>query len=262
MTLFLAMFVGFSAPFCGQLNIIQQSKLYHKTTVEITYFNSAASAGLATGGYFWWPLSHKFGRSSVIFWCLFGVLAAQIWAPLMTREDQYVPYLVSRYFAAFFGVVVSVLGPRYLVEMFFLHYRGRAFTVLHLALNFGASAGPTFSGFVGMHSYWPIEYWWHVGLTAFTLIPVFIFLEDTAFDRAVGAVNRTKPQSFLKDRMDIFFFGRKLAPSISWGETVCLSVMQRKLSNIVAFLTITTARCLLPPVQVLYRPRHAYNCWL
>jgi hypothetical protein len=39
-TLFLAMFVGFSAPFCGQLNIQQQARLYHKTTVQITYFVS------------------------------------------------------------------------------------------------------------------------------------------------------------------------------------------------------------------------------
>ena len=39
-TLFLAMFVGFSAPFCGQLNIQQQAELYHKTTIQITYFVS------------------------------------------------------------------------------------------------------------------------------------------------------------------------------------------------------------------------------
>lgn len=35
-----ALFAGYAAPFCGQLNLIQQAKLYHKTTVEITYFVS------------------------------------------------------------------------------------------------------------------------------------------------------------------------------------------------------------------------------
>jgi len=34
----IAMFAGYSAPFCGQLNLVQQAKLYHKTTVQITYF--------------------------------------------------------------------------------------------------------------------------------------------------------------------------------------------------------------------------------
>jgi MFS family permease len=222
-TLSLVMFVGFAAPFCGQLNLLQQASLYHKTELEITYFNSAASAGLATGGYIWCPLSHKFGRSSVILWCLIGVLATQIWAPLMTRPDQYVPYLLSRYFAAFFGVVVSVLGPRYLVDMFFLHQRGRAFTVLNLALVFGASAGPTFSGFVAAHAYWPIEYWWHVALTSFTIFPVIFFLEDTNYDRSEGATNRSKPQSFLKDRLETFLPNNKVVPHISWGDMVRVS---------------------------------------
>ncbi|PCG90158.1 Major facilitator superfamily domain, general substrate transporter [Penicillium occitanis (nom. inval.)] len=203
--LFLSMFVGFAAPFCGQLNIQQQAKLYHKTTIQITYFNSAASAGLATGGFIWWPLSHKFGHSAVIFWCLIGVLATQIWAPLMTKPDQYVPYLISRYFSAFFGIVVSILGPKYLTDMFFLHQRGRAFTVLHLALNFGASAGPTFSGFVAANS-------------TGRLNTVFFFLEDTAYHPSEERTDKSTTQSFLSQRFEIFFKGgSRNSRSISWG---------------------------------------------
>ncbi|KAK3324955.1 major facilitator superfamily domain-containing protein [Apodospora peruviana] len=229
-TLFLAMFVGFSAPFCGQLNINQQAALYNKTPVQITYFNSAASAGLATGGYLWWPLSNKFGPSSIIFWTLFGQLAAQIWAPMMTQPSQYAPYLASRYLSAFFGVTVSVLGPRYLVDMFFLHQRGRAFTVLHLALNFGASAGPTFAGFVAAHSYWPVEYWWSVGLTGLTIIIVFIFLEDTSYDRTFAS-NRVKPNSFLRDRMDTFFPGSKVVSTQHvWSHTAKMAITPFKIA--------------------------------
>jgi MFS family permease len=140
----------------------------------------------------------------------------------MTGRDQYAPYLVSRYFSAFFGVTVSVLGPRYLVDMFFLHQRGRAFTILHLALNFGASAGPTFAGFVAAEAYWPVEYWWSVALTAFTIIIVFLFLEETNYDRSEDAVNRTKPDSWIKDRLDTFFPGSKVAPRTTWAHTVRL----------------------------------------
>lgn len=35
-----ALFAGYAAPFCGQLNLMQQAKLYNKTTVQITYFVS------------------------------------------------------------------------------------------------------------------------------------------------------------------------------------------------------------------------------
>jgi MFS family permease len=157
----------------------------------------------------------------VIFWCLFGVLAAQIWAPLMTRPDQYIPYLMSRGVAAFFGTVVSILGPRYLVDLFFLHQRGRAFTILHLALNFGASAGPTFAGFVAANAYWPVEYWWSVALTGVSIVVTFLFLEETGYDRTEGAVNRIKPTSWIKDRFETFFFGQKVVPKRTLGETVC-----------------------------------------
>ena len=39
-SLLLALFVGFSSPFCGQINIQQQAALYGKTPVQITYFVS------------------------------------------------------------------------------------------------------------------------------------------------------------------------------------------------------------------------------
>ena len=138
----------------------------------------------------------------------------------MTGENQYAPYLVSRYFSAFFGVTVSVLGPRYLVDIFFLHQRGRAFTILHLALNFGASAGPTFAGFVATNNYWPVEYWWSVVLAAFTIIIVFIFLEETSYIREEGEFNRIKSDSWIKDRVETFLPGSKVVRQTTWGHTV------------------------------------------
>jgi hypothetical protein len=35
-----SLFIGFSAPFNGQIQIAQQAALYHKSTVQITYFVS------------------------------------------------------------------------------------------------------------------------------------------------------------------------------------------------------------------------------
>ena len=102
-------------------------------------------------------------------------------------------------------MVVSVLGPKYLVDLFFLHQRGRVFTILHLALNFGASAGPTFSGFIAAKRYWPVEYWWSVALLGHTLILVFLFLEETSFDRSEGAINQKPPESWLANRIQTIF---------------------------------------------------------
>jgi MFS family permease len=171
---------------------------------------------------FYSPLAHKFGRSSVIFWAVLGCLGAQIWAALMTGENQYWAYFMSRYFAGFFGMVVSVLGPRYLVDMFFLHQRGRAFTVLHLALNFGASAGPTFSGYVAAKRYWPIEYWWSVALLGVTAILVFCLLEETGYDRLNPENNVDTPKGFIVNRIRTFLPGNKIVKPASLSEVVCL----------------------------------------
>lgn len=151
------------------------------------------------------PLAHKFGRSSVIFFSLLGCLAAQIWAPMMTGKGDYWSYFGSRFLAGFFGMATSVLGPKYLVDLFFLHQRGRVFTIIHLALNFGASAGPTFSGFIAANRYWPVEYWWSVAMLAFTAVVVFLFLEETNFDRTEGATNMTPPESFIARRIQTIF---------------------------------------------------------
>jgi MFS family permease len=138
----------------------------------------------------------------------------------MTGKHQYWSYFMSRYFAGFFGMVVSVLGPRYLVDLFFLHQRGRAFTILHLALNFGASAGPTFSGFIANNQSWTIEYWWSVGLLGATAILVLLFLEETGFDRAEGATNLTPPEDFLRNRVYTFFPGNRIVKPTTLAETV------------------------------------------
>ena len=141
----------------------------------------------------------------------------------MTRHNQYVPYLVSRYFAGFFGTVVLVLGPRYLVDLFFLHQRGRAEAL-------GATAGPTFSGFIAANSYWPVEYWWSVGLTAFTIILVFVFLEETGYDRTESVINRAKANGFIKDRVETFFPGSKVVPNHTYKNTVSIGDGKRQLS--------------------------------
>jgi MFS family permease len=138
----------------------------------------------------------------------------------MTKPDQYAPYLVSRYFSGFSGQVVSVLGPRCLTDLFFLHQRGRAFTVLHFALNFGASAGPTFSGFISANNSWTIEYWWSVGLLGATLILIFLTLEETGWDRTPGAKNVVLSDNFLKNRIQTFLPGTKAVGTVPITQVV------------------------------------------
>jgi hypothetical protein len=82
----------------------------------------------------------------------------------MTHSDDYIPYIISRLFAGFFGAVPTVLGPRIVTDLFFLHQRGRAFTALHMAFLAGrqshpqCGAGADYCGtdFLGLYLGWGV----------------------------------------------------------------------------------------------------------
>ncbi|KUJ24281.1 MFS multidrug transporter-like protein [Mollisia scopiformis] len=215
-TLCLATFAGFSGGLSLQLVPAPQSKLYGVTTTQMAYQNSCAQGGMAGGGFLFFPLARKFGRSSAIFWSLFGLMASQIWAVCMTSSGDYSSYLGSRFLAGFFGTVTGILGPRILIDMFFLHQRGRAFTAFHFWFDFGTVAGPTVGAFVASGRSWTATVWYAFALATFAFIMCFFFLHETAWDRELGAINQTPPKGFVANRIATFFPGTKVAPAISW----------------------------------------------
>jgi MFS family permease len=176
---------------------------------------------MIVGGFIFFPLSHKIGRSSTILWSLFGLIFCQIWSGLMTEEDDYAKFLGSRFMSGFFGTVTGVLGPRILLDLFFLHQRGRAFTIFHYWFDLGTMAGPTLGAFVAAGGSWTYAYWYTALLAATAFVVCFVFLQETAWDRAPGAKNSYHPPtSFLANRIATFFPGTKAAPYASFAETV------------------------------------------
>jgi MFS family permease len=98
---------------------------------------SAAVAGIATGPLLIVPFAHIFGRASIIFWSLIGCIACGIWSACMTRPGDYVSFTLSRLFGSSFGSIPSILGAQVLMDIFFLHERGRAVTRSVLTRHLG-----------------------------------------------------------------------------------------------------------------------------
>jgi hypothetical protein len=48
----------------------------------------------------------------------------------MTHASTYNGFIVSRFFGALFGSFTGVLGPRILIDLFFLHQRGKAYLTI------------------------------------------------------------------------------------------------------------------------------------
>lgn len=219
-TLCLATFAGYSSGLALQLVPKPQSVLYDVTTTQMAYQNSCALGGMAVGGFMFFPLSHKFGRSSAVFWSLFGLMISHIWGACMTDQDDYAPYLGSRFLAGVFGSVTGILGPRILIDLFFLHQRGRAFTAFHFFFDFGTVCGPTLGAFVAAGRSWTAAIWYEFALVTFSLVLCFLFLHETAWDRSPGTSHESLPAGFIANRVATFFPGTRVATHTSWLQFV------------------------------------------
>ena len=126
----------------------------------------------------------------------------------------------------FFGGNAVALGSEALVNMFFLHQRGKAFTILNLSFLSGVVIGPTFSGFIVGSAPWPVQFWWTNALEAIIIILALMFLEDTYYNRVEKgqAATRSWPNGFVANRMATFFCGSRVIPAMSLAETVSLFI--------------------------------------
>lgn len=151
-----------------------------------------------------------------------GLLATGIWSATMTRSDQYIAFVMARLFGGLFGGTAPALGANTVVDMFYLHQRGKGLTLLNLSFLSGVVVGPTLSGFIVGSVDWPVQFWWSNGVEAAIIILSLLFLEETFYDRTTGREPRgkTQPLSFIARRWTTFFRGSKLMPPISFKESV------------------------------------------
>lgn len=109
----------------------------------------------------------------------------------------------------------------YLVDLFCLHQRGRDFSILGIAMNMGASDGPTFSGFITVKNPWYMEYYWTIALTCVAIILVFLLLEETSWNRDDATENVVlQHKSWLQNRTRLFFPGTAVIKKPSRREMV------------------------------------------
>lgn len=109
----------------------------------------------------------------------------------MTGPNDYIAFCISRWLAGTFGAFATALGGGFIVDMFFLHQRGKAFAFYTTCAIFGVAFANTFSGFIVSHAGWPVQFWWVIALLGLCAILVGLFVEDTTYAR-LGEVQSTK----------------------------------------------------------------------
>lgn len=103
-----------------------------------------------------------------------------------------------------------------LVEIFFLHDRGKAFAVWVNAALLGSCAAGTLSGYIVQYSTWPVQFWYNVGLELFVALLCLFFLEETVFARDGS---QPPPLSFWS-RLGGFVFLTRTVPRKSFRDFI------------------------------------------
>ena len=88
----------------------------------------------------------------------------------MTGENDYIPFVMSRLLAGLFGSVPAIMSSGYIMDLYFLHQRGKAFTVLEVCVLAGAVAAPVFGGFIANSKPWPFVFWWLVAVIGLSVV--------------------------------------------------------------------------------------------
>ena len=145
-----------------------------------------------------------------------GLLVTGIWSATMTQQDEYVPFVIARLFGGLFGGNAPVLGAETIMDLFFLHHRGKAMAVLNLSFLGGVVIGPTLSGFIVGSAPWSVQFWWTNGLELVIILLSVFALEDTFYDRGADVKGRRRelPNGFIANRMATFFCGHRTLPPI------------------------------------------------
>ncbi|KAL8951240.1 MAG: hypothetical protein Q9222_002768 [Ikaeria aurantiellina] len=219
----LGAFVSTASGLGNALGYFVQAKLYHKDDpVQLSYSVVAATAGIAVGPVFAVTLGRRYGRSFVFFWSMVGLLATGIWSALMTEGNQYIPFVIARLFGGFFGGNAAALGADTILDLFFLHQRGKGLTVLNLSFLGGVVVGPTLSGFIVGNASWTIQFWWSNGLELIIILLSLAFLEDTSYDRTTKNPEQphARPRSFWARKSAIFLYYPRIMPPVSAAESI------------------------------------------
>jgi MFS family permease len=217
----LAGFAAQMSPNSNQLTFMEQVPTYHSTPAALLNSVAAGLAGWVAGPFFFIPLVAVIGRSAVILWSLVAIFACQIWAGEMTGPDDYISFTISRLICGLFGGIPAILGSGYIMDMFFLHQRGKAFAVFEVLIIFAVVGGGTLGGFICETNPWDYVFWWTLGPVGAAIVTVFLFVEDTTYSRDPTRPNRDPlPKGWLAKRVATFLPGTKTQPADKGKEMV------------------------------------------
>lgn len=150
----------------------------------------------------------------------------------MTGEDQYIPFIISRLLGGLTGsagsscgllsyllrifisnytiLMKEIVGSEWILEMFFLHDRGKAMTLFQVSMMFGTIASSTLSGFIVQSVSWTVQFWYNVGIEGLVAVGIFLFVDETRWPRQPDDEPAVTFKSPIKRKLATYIFVTKI----------------------------------------------------
>lgn len=141
-------------------------------------------------------------------------LGMNIWSARMIRPDQYIPFLLSRLFAGITGTAPATIGTNIIIQISFLHERGKYIGIFSTCLLFGTMASSTISGYIVQSASWTWQFWYNVIFEGVCLVLCFLLLEEPVWNREGGPKHPTPPEGWLAKRLATYAFTKRLTPKV------------------------------------------------
>ncbi|KAF2084743.1 MFS general substrate transporter [Saccharata proteae CBS 121410] len=159
------------------------------STVQASYQTTVVIALNGVGPFLWLPLANVYGRRLVyLFSTLLGVASALGSA----YAESYAQLIVARVFNGVFPAAMS-LGAATVVDLFFVHQRGRAMGLFTVMLTNGAHVAPIVGGLLGQYCGWRWTFKFAAILDGVMLLIIALFMPETLYTRGPAAVTATQP---------------------------------------------------------------------
>jgi MFS family permease len=146
----------------------------------LTCFNILA---LGVGNLFWVPLMRVLGKRPVYLVALPILASANIWS-FVTRD--YKQLLASSILSGFASSAAEATVPAIVTDIFYVHERGSALMIFHLAISSGMFLEPLINSYVTQYSTWRMTCgWMAIAAGATWLLAIFTVHETSYYNREI-----------------------------------------------------------------------------
>ncbi|KAI9688363.1 MAG: hypothetical protein M1822_001312 [Bathelium mastoideum] len=159
------------------------------STVTASYQTTVVIALNGIGPFIWIPLANVYGRRPIYLLTTLLGFGSALGSAYARSFGQ---LLAARVFNGFFPAAFA-LGPATIVDLFFLHQRGRALGTFTVMLTNGSHLAPIFGGLIGQYCGWRWTFNFAAICDAVMAVVVFFCLPETLYSRKTPAEAAHQP---------------------------------------------------------------------